>query len=291
MLAALLAFGAWAGSVAAQTTGVELGPLPAALQNILLEAETDPRFTYPTAVTQGIFPKGFHSHNDYWRRVPFWDALAAGAISMEADVWLYNETLYVGHRQSTLSHLRTFDSLYVQPLLSVLIRQNPVNEFVTGGPTKNGVYDHSANQTLHLVIDVKTDPYETWPYILRALQPLRERGFLATLNGTTVTPGPVTVIGTGLTPLNLVQRYNPRDFFWDAPLGELNTTTYSNLYSDVAVLATASFPHEFGDVRLPYMNFTQQNIPKQQVQFAHARGIKVRYLLQPNWPIATRNSI
>lgn len=36
-----------------------------------------------------------HSHNDYWRAKPFWTALSNGVISVEADVWLYNGTLYV----------------------------------------------------------------------------------------------------------------------------------------------------------------------------------------------------
>lgn len=40
--------------------------------------------------------KPFHSHNDYWRDVPFYSGLAAGAISTEADVWLIDGTLYVG---------------------------------------------------------------------------------------------------------------------------------------------------------------------------------------------------
>ena len=290
MLAAILALGAWAGSATAQTTGVQLGPLPAELQQILLDGETDPKFTYPTAITQGIIPKFIHSHNDYWRRVPFWSALAAGAISIEADVWLYNDTLYVGHRQSTLSAVRTFDTLYVQPLLHALLRQNPVNAFVTHGPTKNGVYDYSANQTLHLIVDVKSDGHATWPHVVRALQPLRDHGFLTTVSGTNVTTGPVTVIGTGNTPLGLVQGSRERDYFIDAPLDQLNSTL-SNITSDVAPLATARFPEQFGEVRLPYLNSTQSALLKQQVQTAHAKGIKVRYLSAPAWPIGTRNAI
>lgn len=60
-----------------------------------------------------------------WRDVPFYTALAAGAISTEADVWLYNGTLYVGHETSALTRNRTFESLYVRPILNVLERQNP----------------------------------------------------------------------------------------------------------------------------------------------------------------------
>ena len=141
---------------------------------------------------------------DYWRAIPFYSALSVGAVSVEADVWLYNGTLHVGHEQSALTDARTFDSLYIEPILSVLHAQNPASKFLTNGATKNGVYDTAGTQTLYLFVDVKTDGATTWPYVVRALQPLRAAGYLPTFNGTAVVPGPVTVIGTGNTPLNQV---------------------------------------------------------------------------------------
>lgn len=42
-----------------------------------------------------ITRQAIHSHNDYWRAKPFWTALSNGVVSVEADVWLYNGTLYV----------------------------------------------------------------------------------------------------------------------------------------------------------------------------------------------------
>lgn len=42
-------------------------PLSHPLQSILSNAMTGPLYTYPTHLTQGIVPKMFHSHNDYWR--------------------------------------------------------------------------------------------------------------------------------------------------------------------------------------------------------------------------------
>jgi hypothetical protein len=147
----------------------------------------------------GIIPKGIHSHNDYWRPIPFYSALSVGAISVEADVWLYNETLHVGHEESALTNDRTFDSLYIQPILSVLNSQNPNSTFVPEGQAPHGVFDASAGQTLYLFVDLKTNGSTTWPYVIRALQPLRDAGYLTTYNGTSVVTGPVTVVGTGNT--------------------------------------------------------------------------------------------
>lgn len=66
-----------------------------ALQNILKNTEKSDKYTYPTDFTRDIVPKPFHSHNDYWRDVPFYEGISYGGISTEADVWLVNGTLYV----------------------------------------------------------------------------------------------------------------------------------------------------------------------------------------------------
>lgn len=266
-------------------------PLNSNLQQILANASSDPKYTYPTSFTQGIIPKSFHSHNDYWRPVPFYSALSAGAISIEADVWLYNGTLHVGHEESALTNQRTFDSLYIQPILSVLTAQNPDSTFLTSGTTHNGVYDTDSGQTLYLFVDVKTDGATTFPYVVAALQPLRDAGYLSTFDGTTVTPGAVTVVGTGNTPLGQVQGVAPRDYFWDAPIPTLNTI-YANITADVSPIASTDFAVQFpGVVGNQGLNDTQLALLQNQVAVAHAKGIKLRYWDQPGWPIGTRNGV
>ena len=265
-------------------------PVSRPLQNILGNAMQGPLYTYPTDLTQGIIPKAFHSHNDYWRPLPFYSALSVGAVSVEADVWNYNGTLHVGHEESALTNERTFDSLYIQPILSVLRAQNPNSSFVDSLPTKNGVYDTSAGQTLYLFVDVKTDGPTTWPVVVKYLQPLRDAGYLTTFNGTGVTPGPVTVIGTGNTPLNQIQGVSPRDYFWDAQTPYLGTTQ-SNITADVSPIASTAFSANFGLVRNQTLNATQTALLESQIATAHAKGIAVRYWDQPGWPVGTRNAI
>ena len=142
------------------------------LQDFLNQAFQAPLYTYPTSLTQGIVPKFIHSHNDYWRDVPFYSAISVGAVSVEADVRLYNGTLHVGHEEGALTNERTLESLYINPILDTLHRQNPNSSFLTSGPTHNGVFDTDGGQTLYLFVDVKTDGLTTWPYIVKALEPL-----------------------------------------------------------------------------------------------------------------------
>ncbi|KAK1058021.1 hypothetical protein LTR74_013709 [Friedmanniomyces endolithicus] len=268
-------------------------PLSQPLQNILSHAQQGPLYTYPTDLTQGIVPKPFHSHNYYWRPIPFYSALSVGALSVEADVWLYNGTLHIGHEQGALTNERTFDDLYIQPILSVVRAQNPNSSFLTA-PTRNGVYDTSGGQTLYLFVDVKTDGPTTFPYVIKALQPLRSAGYLTTYNGTAVTPGHVTVIGTGNTPLNQVQGVgnatHPRDYFFDGPIPTLGTT-FSNITADVSPIASTDFVVQFGNVRNETFNATQLSLLESQVATAHAKGIMMRYWDQPGWPVTTRNAI
>ena len=57
-----------------------------------------------------------HSHNDYWRPHPLFDALALGFKSVEADVFLVDTTLLVGHEPAALRPGRTLERLYLTPL-------------------------------------------------------------------------------------------------------------------------------------------------------------------------------
>lgn len=259
------------------------------LQAILSHAHSGPKYTYPTDLTQGIIPKFIHSHNDYWRPLPFYSALSVGAVSIEADVWLYNGILHVGHEESALTDERTFQSLYVEPILDVLERENPESKFLTE-PTKNGVYDTDSGQTLYLYVDVKTDGETTFPYVIRELEPLRKAGYLTTYNGTGVTYAPVTVIGTGNTPLDQIQGVDHRDYFYDAPLPYLGTT-FRNITSDVSLTANWDFADTFGEVREQSLNSSQMDTLQGQVKTAHDKGIIVRYWDLPGWPIGTRNAI
>jgi hypothetical protein len=77
---------------------------------------------YPTDVTRDVLPLPCHSHNDYWRRVPLFDAIHWGCTSVEADVWQFEDQkdLLVGHSAASLTPGRTLRSLYVDPIVELL---------------------------------------------------------------------------------------------------------------------------------------------------------------------------
>lgn len=268
-------------------------PISSALQNILDNTDNSDLYSYPTDITRGVIPKPIHSHNDYWRDLPFWTALSVGAASIEADVWLYNDTLLVGHEEAALTPARTLDSLYIQPILSVLRRTNPSNSpYIDPDSPPNGVFDTSSGQTLALFIDVKTPGPATWPSVVAALAPLRAAGYLTTFNGTGVTSGPVTVIGTGNTPAaNFSDPTFPRDYFLDADLSKLNDTQ-SNITAAVSPVASTQFSKYVGAINgTGEFNATQLAVVREQVGLARERGIMARYWDTPGWPVGVRNAV
>lgn len=142
---------------------------------------------------------------------------------------------------------------------------------------------------------MKTDGVETWPFVVKALEPLRSAGYLSRVenaSSTTVTYGPVTVIGTGNTPLSLVQPIVPRDYFYDAPIPTLNST-FSNITSLVSPIASTDFAVQFGTIHSTSVAFNESQLAllRAQVAVAHGKGIKLRYWDQPAWPISLRNGV
>lgn len=180
---------------------------------------------WPTDTTGGVMPIPCHSHNDYWRPVPLYSALEAGCVSVEADIWLFDDDLFVGHSTGSLTPNRTLTKLYIDPLVEILEKQNPITRFHPK-PSKppSGVFDTKPSQTLVLLIDFKNKAVDAWPYLLSQLSPLRDRGYLSYFNGTGVTEGPITVVATGKAPFNtLTANDTYRDVFFDAPLDTLGT--------------------------------------------------------------------
>lgn len=243
---------------------------------------------YPTDFMRDVIPVPCHSHNDYWRKVPFFSAIRAGCIGVEADVWLRNDDLLVGHDTAALQKNRTFQSLYVNPILELLESNNPSTEFYH--EQRRGIFDTNPDQTLILLVDLKTNGVETWPWVLKQLEPLREKGWLSFFQDGKVTQRQVTVVGTGNTPFeSVIANSTYRDAFFDAPLDKLENSTFDSTNS---YYASTSFWESIGNVFFRGKPSDEQLTKiRAQIKEAHARGLHSRYWELPPWPIHIRNRI
>ncbi|KAL8867320.1 MAG: hypothetical protein Q9174_005739 [Haloplaca sp. 1 TL-2023] len=260
---------------------------------------------WPTDFSRDITPIPCHSHNDYWRKVPLYDALAAGCTGVEADVWLDphkpNE-LRVGHTRKSLTAARTLTSLYIDPLLTILNNQNTpttATGAATNITTKVGVFNSSPNTSLTLLIDLKTASEDTFPVVLKLLQPLLEAGYLTTwTRDKGLVRGPITVVGTGNTDFMDIlspENSSPRAIFFDAPLPGLSNLTPSPLdlqyNSNNTYYASVSFDVEIGKPWLGMMTQEQVVRVRQQIQGAKIRGLVSRYWDTPAWPVRAKEGV
>jgi hypothetical protein len=239
-------------------------------------------------------PVPCHSHNDYWRRIPLFDAVHAGCSSIEADVWHYGNELYVGHDIPSLTNNRTFSRLYINPLVDILERENPKTPFINA--TGNGIFDEVPGQTLVLVVDFKTAPDDTWAAVKEQLAPLRDRGYLTHWDGKSVVQGAVTVVGTGNTPFaKVIENTTYRDIFYDAPLQLFSlkapSPQASQYDSSNSYYASTSANMAVGFPWIGRYTDSQLGKLKDHILGAQKAGLKARYWDTPAWPVGLRNYI
>ncbi|MHA4739873.1 alkaline phosphatase [Dyadobacter sp. MSC1_007] len=140
-----------------------------ALLPLALSAQTADR-TNPTSRA--------HSHNDYLQAAPFVLAYQNQFGSVEADVHFKNDTLFVAHDAKDMTAERTFEKLYLQPIVAQ-VRKNA-----------GSIYKDKSRE-LTLLVDLKTSFTSTLPALAKALEPYQDM---------LVPKGSVKVVISGNTP-------------------------------------------------------------------------------------------
>ncbi len=136
-----------------------------------------------------------HAHNDYRHPRPLLDALELGFSSVEADVFLVDDTLLVGHDHSELSPDRTLESLYLKPL------QARLDAFA-------GRIHPGSAAPFFLLIDLKSEAVATYRAVHAALE--AHAPMLTRFDKEAVHPGAVTVIISGNRPREFMQNQERR---------------------------------------------------------------------------------
>ena len=101
-------------------------------------------------------PVILHSHNDYERTAPFWEAYSQHCGSIEADVFWQDEQLLVGHEVEHLTPERSFRAMYVDPIVS-MFRQN------------GGKMWKDSDDSLILMVELKSPTEPTLSEVIRLL--------------------------------------------------------------------------------------------------------------------------
>ncbi|CAM3334967.1 phosphatidylinositol-specific phospholipase C/glycerophosphodiester phosphodiesterase family protein [Kibdelosporangium persicum] len=216
-----------------------------------------------------------HAHNDYEHARPLFDALDHGFTSVEADIYLVDGQLLVGHDPEDLTPDRTLQSLYLDPLA----RRVKVN---------HGKVYRGKPAAFQLLIDIKTNgvaAYTALDKVLRQYPSL----FTQYVNGF-VLRGPVTAVISGDRPRDLMASQRHRLAFYDgriadpADLGPGSDARLTPLVSDNwTKLFTWTGAGEFPAAERERLT--------RIVSAAHQAGQRVRFWATPDAPGAARDAI
>jgi len=152
------------------------------------------------------------------------------------------------------------------------------------------VFDMSGTTSFQLLICMKTDGDSTLPPVLKALEPLRQLGYLTTFTNGTLIPSAITAVGTGNTPLDGIMALSPRDLFFDAPLIDLDDPNVAYNVT-ISPLASTDYEPAIGWPGIGNISEAQMGNLTKFINDAHTRGIKARFWDTPGWPIQARHAV
>jgi glycerophosphoryl diester phosphodiesterase len=157
---------------------------------------------------QASIPLPAHSHNDYERPRPLFSALQLRFASVEADVYLVNGELLVGHDPGDLMPGRTLGNLYLEPLRLIVMRG------------VGQVYPETTSPLI-LLVDIKSEAAATYQALERALAPYER--FLTRFTPEEIELGAVTVVVTGNRPREIMANQAERYAGYDGRLTDLTS--------------------------------------------------------------------
>lgn len=205
-----------------------------------------------------------HAHNDYRHARPLLDALEHGFSSVEADVFLVEGKLLVGHDRGELRPERTLEALYLDPLLERVRR--------------NGGSVHPGGGEFILLLDAKADGEAVY----RALQALLPEyaEMLTVFRADAIERRAVTAILSGDRPRAAVEADAERLVALDGRLPDLESDAPASLVPLVSQDWASAFAWR-GSGRMPE---AQRRELRRLVEAAHARGRKLRFWGTPHAP-------
>lgn len=210
-----------------------------------------------------------HAHNDYEHDRPLHDALDHGFTSVEADIWLVDGQLFIGH--DAPDPTRTLQNTYLDPLRQVITSN------------RGRVYPGYTGR-FRLYVDVKSGP-ETWPVLERVLRDYRD---VVTLwNGERRSKAPVEVVVSGNRDLPAMEAAFTRFSAFDGRLPDI----YSGLSPELMTVLSDNWTKNFTWQGEGPMPAAERRKLHRIVKLAHAQGYEVRFWATPDAAGPARDAV
>lgn len=219
-----------------------------------------------SSLAQQVIPG--HAHNDYLNRPALLEALDAHLVSVEADIHLMKDDLYVAHvRPLGRNQKRSLENLYLKPLFEH-VQKN-------GGKVYTG-YDGP----FYLMVDFKGGSVQMYNRLVELLE--KYKSMLTVSEHSELKQGAVTVFLSGSRPYEAVVNSEPKLCFLDgrpSDIGkqippELMPVISDNYHNHLKWNGTGEMPEE------------EQLKLRKLVSQVHAEGKKLRLWASPDNPNA-----
>ena len=162
--------------------------------NLLGVAASLPLLLAACAAAPAARQARLHGHNDYLQRQPLHAALQLGLHSVEADVFLVDGELRVGHERWQLRAGRTLVAMYLAPLQA--------------HAQQHGGRIHADAEPFVLLVDIKADAEAVYAQLQRELAPFQP--LLTRFVDGRIEPGAITVLLSGARPRAQLERQRER---------------------------------------------------------------------------------
>ncbi len=205
-----------------------------------------------------------HAHNDYRHARPLLDALDHGFCSVEADIFLVNGELLIGHNPIELTPRRTLEKLYLAPLRR-RVQENGGRVF-SGGPR------------VALLIDIKTNGPKTYQVLREVLADYKD--ILSSVENGRRIDRAVDVVISGNRPWEDITREKVRYAGIDGRLADLESTAPAHLLPLISDRWTSHFRWRGeGEISAAEREKLQSIVAR-----AHRAGRRVRFWATPESP-------
>ena len=198
-----------------------------------------------------------HSHNDYEQKEALTLALSKGFGSIEADVFLQEDSLFVAHYSHEIKRGRTLEKLYLNPLAEEA--------------KKYKGYAYANKAPLQLLIDLKTDAEPTLTKLIQILDPYSAMLY---------PKGGIQIVITGNRPEPADYGNFPKYIYFDGR----PENDYTKQELKRVGLVSQSFRNYSKWMGLGEINQEDKVVLQEVVNQVHKKGKKIRFWADPDTP-------
>jgi alkaline phosphatase len=206
--------------------------------------------------SQNYTPSNAHSHNDYENPIPFFTAYDQGFGSIEADIFYFNDSLFVGHTFGDIQKKRTLQTFYLDQIKNKLI-------------ANHGLPYADSSKSLQLLIDIKTDPNKTLQKLVAILDTY----------SSIINAGKIKIVITGNRPKPIEFENYPSYIYFD---GDLDKKYSSNELAKIGLFSADFTSYSQWNGKGIMVKADREKIDS-IINSTHQKGKKIRFWASPDY--------